>query len=38
LKVLKESGLIRGNVEPPRVCYCVDEDGVRRLKKLIGEL
>ncbi len=38
LKVLKESGLIRGNVEPPRVCYCVDEDGVRQLKALIDEL
>jgi len=38
LKVLKESGLIRGEVEPPRVCYCVDEDGVRKLKDLIGDL
>ena len=38
LKVLKESGLIRGQVEPPHVCYCVDEDGVRRLKALIEEL
>ncbi len=38
LKVLKESGLIDGEVEPPRVCYCVNPDGVRQLKKLIGEL
>ncbi len=38
LKVLKESGLIRGDVEPPCVCYCVDEDGVRQLKELIGDL
>ena len=38
LKVLKESGLIRGEVEPPRVCYCVAEEGVQRLKELIGKL
>ena len=38
LKVLKESGLIRGEVEPPCVCYCVDEDGVRQLKQWIGDL
>ena len=38
LKVLKESGLIRGDVEPPRVCYCINEDGVRKLKDLIGDL
>lgn len=24
LKVLKESGLIQGNIEGPRVCYCID--------------
>lgn len=24
LKVLKEAGLLRGEVEGPRVCYCVD--------------
>ena len=38
LKVLKESGLIHGEVEPPRVCYCVNEEGVRKLKDLIGGL
>jgi len=38
LKVLKEAGLIRGEVEPPRVCYCINEDGVRKLKDLIGDL
>lgn len=38
LKVLKEAGLIRGSVEAPRVCYCVDEDGVRKLRDLIDKL
>ncbi len=38
LKVLKEAGLIRGEVEPPHVCYCLDDATVRRLQALIEEL
>jgi ArsR family transcriptional regulator len=38
LKVLKEAGLIRGEVDGPRVCYCVDARGLRRLKALVGAL
>ncbi len=38
LKVLKEAGLIRGEVEPPHVCYCLDEETVRRLQALVEEL
>ncbi len=38
LKVLKDAGLIRGEVEPPHVCYCLDEDTLRRLQALIQEL
>src|SRR5438046_1428794 len=38
LKVLKEAGLIEGEVDGPRVCYCIDRDAVRRLKRLIEEL
>jgi ArsR family transcriptional regulator, arsenate/arsenite/antimonite-responsive transcriptional repressor len=38
LKVLKESGLIRGDVDGPRVCYCVEPRALRRLKALIGSL
>ena len=38
LKVLKEAGLIRGDVDGPRVCYCVDPKAVRRFKELIGRL
>ena len=38
LKVLKESGLIRGDVDGPRVCYCVEPRALRRLKALIGGL
>ncbi len=38
LKVLKEVGLIRGDVDGPRVCYCVEPRALRRLKALIGGL
>jgi ArsR family transcriptional regulator len=38
LKVLKHAGLIRGDIDPPRVCYCVNPEAVDRLKNLIGEL
>ena len=38
LKVLKDSGLIRGEVDGPRVCYCVEPHALRRLKALIGGL
>jgi len=36
LKVLREAGLIRGEIEGPATCYCVDSDGVRWLKDQIG--
>ncbi len=38
LKVLKEAGLVRGEVDGPRVCYCVDPDAVARLEALVGRL
>lgn len=28
LKVLKEAGLIRGEIDGPRVCYCADRDAL----------
>ncbi len=38
LKVLKEAGLIRGEIDGPRTCYCVDPRALRRFKALIGSL
>jgi DNA-binding transcriptional ArsR family regulator len=38
LKVLKEAGLIRGDIDGPRVCYCVEPRTLRRLKALVGSL
>lgn len=35
LKVLREAGLVRGEVEGPATCYCLDTDGVRWLKDQI---
>ena len=35
LKVLREAGLIRGEIEGPATCYCLDSDGVRWLKEQI---
>jgi len=36
LKVLKEAGLIRGEVDGPRVCYCIEPRALRRLKALVA--
>lgn len=38
LKVLKDAGLIRGEISGPRTCYCLEPRAVRRLKALIGAL
>ena len=36
LKILKEAGLVRGEIDGPKVCYCVNPDGLARLKRLVG--
>jgi ArsR family transcriptional regulator len=38
LKILKEAGLIRGELDGPRVCYCVEPRALRRFKALVGGL
>jgi len=38
LKVLKEAGLVKGEIDGPRVCYCVEPGALRRLKSLMGSL
>jgi|SRR4249919_1504131 len=38
LKVLKDAGLVQGEIDGPRVCYCVNPAGVRRIKDLIQGL
>lgn len=36
LKIMKEAGLVQGEVDGPKVCYCVDPDGLARLKELVA--
>jgi len=36
LKVLREAGLIRGEIEGPATCYCLDPQGFAWLKEQIG--
>ncbi len=38
LKVLKEAGLVRGDIDGPRVCYCIEPRALRRLKSLVAGL
>ena len=38
LKVLKDAGLIRGEIDGPRICYCIEPRTLRRLKSLVGSL
>jgi ArsR family transcriptional regulator, arsenate/arsenite/antimonite-responsive transcriptional repressor len=36
LKVLREAGLIHGEIEGPATCYCLDPQGLQWLKQQIG--
>lgn len=38
LKVLKEAGVIRGEIDGPRTCYCADRDRLAVLHELVGAL
>ncbi len=38
LKILKETGLVQGEIDGPRVCYCINENALGKLKKLIADL
>lgn len=38
LKLLKEAGIIRGEVSGPRVCYCLEPLTLRRLIRLLEAL
>lgn len=38
LKQLKDAGLIRGAVEGPRTCYCLDRDLLATFKRLAAKL
>ena len=38
LKILKESGLVQGEVDGPKVCYCINPETLNLLKTLISSL
>ena len=38
LKILKDAGLVQGEVDGPKVCYCVNPAGLARLKDLVRKL
>jgi ArsR family transcriptional regulator len=38
LKVLKEANLIRGEIDGPSICYCINPETISRLKQLIAAL
>ncbi len=38
LKILKETGLVQGEIDRPRVCYCINHQALAKLKKLVADL
>jgi ArsR family transcriptional regulator, arsenate/arsenite/antimonite-responsive transcriptional repressor len=38
LKILKEAGIVQGEIDGPKVCYCIDSEVLQRLKDLIAAL
>lgn len=38
LKILKEAGVIQGEVEGPRTCYCLNQDVITRYKEMAQTL
>ncbi len=38
LKILKEAGLVQGEIDGPRTCYCIDPEGLRRLRVHVAGL
>jgi len=38
LKELKRIGIIKGNIDPPRVCYCIDDKVWKEASETLGSL
>jgi ArsR family transcriptional regulator len=38
LKILKAAGLIRGEVDGPRICYCLNKEAFDKFKKMAADL
>jgi ArsR family transcriptional regulator, arsenate/arsenite/antimonite-responsive transcriptional repressor len=37
LKQLKDAGLVRGIVEGPSICYCLNYDVIKKFKRMVEE-
>lgn len=38
LSELKKAGLIKGDIDGPSVCYCIDQRAWEKAKKVVGDL
>jgi len=38
IKVLKEAGLVKGRIDGPRSCYCIDSEAMAALRGSLGQL
>lgn len=38
LKELKSVGLIKGDIDGPSICYCIDEKAWNKARKILGDL
>lgn len=38
LKVLKDAGFVQGEIDGPRICYCVNPKTLKRFRQLVNEL
>jgi len=38
LKLLKESGIVCGEVDGPKRCYCINKELLERMKEYVAEL
>lgn len=38
LKILKDAGLVQGEIDGPKVCYCINREQLKRLKALVADL
>jgi ArsR family transcriptional regulator len=38
LKILKQAGLVTGEVEGPAICYCLDQEMLEKFKRRVAEL
>ncbi len=38
LKILKDAGLVQGEVDGPKICYCINKSKLKELKNLVAKL